>query len=266
MKANYHTHHELCGHAIGTCEDYVIEALKHNLKELGFSDHAPNSRVGDFGVRMEPEDLKKYLEDIEYVQKKYGDQLTIYKGLEVEFFYNHEEYYKDLKKKVDFLMLGQHYVTLDKSMNNLIGGFGLSTDQEIETYAEFICDGMRTGHFDILAHPDVYMSGYVEWNQKAEEIAHQIIKCAEETNTVLEFNANGYRRRKNKTRHGKVEPYPRLEFWSIVKQYDVQTIFGIDCHTPEQLYDTTMREAEEVFHSLNTNSIDFLHQKRSKNR
>jgi hypothetical protein len=56
-----------------------------------------------------------------------------------------------------------------------------------------------------------------------------------------------------------------MEFWNIVKQYDVQTIFGVDCHTPEQLYDDTMREVEEVFHNLKTKSITFLHQKRSKN-
>ena len=41
MKTNFHTHHKLCGHAGGTAEDYVLEAVEHGFEELGFSDHAP---------------------------------------------------------------------------------------------------------------------------------------------------------------------------------------------------------------------------------
>jgi histidinol-phosphatase (PHP family) len=265
MKANYHTHHELCGHARGKCEDYVQEAIKNGLSELGFSDHAPNSRVEDYGVRMKPQDFTKYLEDIEYVQEKYKNQLTILKGIEVEFFYDHEEYYQFLKEKTDYMILGQHYISKTKQMDNLLSGFACGTDEEIQIYANYVCEGMKTGYFDILAHPDLYMCGYKNWNKKTEEVAHQIIRCAMETKTILEFNANGFRRGKQNTPQGKLQPYPRMEFWNIVKQYDVQTIFGVDCHTPEQLYDDTMREVEEVFHKLKTKSITFLHQKRLKN-
>ena len=261
MKTNYHTHHHLCGHANGNCEDYTKEAIKHNIIELGFSDHAPNSRVQDVGVRMDPKDFETYLEDINYVKNKYKNELTIKKGIEVEYFYDHEDYYLFLKSKLDYLVLGQHYISHTKQMNNLVSGFALSSDREIELYADYVCDGMRTKHFDILAHPDLYMCGYKDWNQKAEEVAHKIIKCASETNTILEFNGNGFRRRKQNTPQGKLPPYPRMEFWNIVKQYNVKTMFGIDCHTPEQIGDDIIREAEEVYQNLGTNSIDYLSQK-----
>ena len=39
--SNYHSHVALCGHAEGTVEDYVLEAIKHNYEEIGISDHAP---------------------------------------------------------------------------------------------------------------------------------------------------------------------------------------------------------------------------------
>ena len=39
--SNYHSHVALCGHAEGTVEDYVKEAIKHNFEEIGISDHAP---------------------------------------------------------------------------------------------------------------------------------------------------------------------------------------------------------------------------------
>ena len=41
IKNNYHTHTRYCGHAKGEVEDYVKQAVKLNMQELGFSDHAP---------------------------------------------------------------------------------------------------------------------------------------------------------------------------------------------------------------------------------
>ena len=258
MKSNYHTHHQLCGHAVGTCEDYVQSAIENNLEELGFSDHAPNSRVDDFGVRMKPKEFEGYLNEINDVKNKYNDVLTIKKGIEVEFFYDHEEYYEFLESKLDYMILGQHYISHTKTMNDLKSSFALSSNKDIDIYADFVCEGMKTGRFDIIAHPDLYMCGYQDWNQKAEEVGRKILKCAEATNTIVEFNGNGYRRGVRNTPQGKTQPYPRMEFWNLVKEYNVKTIFGIDCHSPEQIGDTLIREAEEVYKNLNTNSIEFL--------
>ena len=35
LKANYHTHTYLCGHAVGDVDDYVNEAIRLGFKELG---------------------------------------------------------------------------------------------------------------------------------------------------------------------------------------------------------------------------------------
>jgi len=258
MKANYHTHHELCGHAIGNCEEYAVEAIKHNFQELGYSDHAPNPKINDFGVRMRQKDFLGYIEEIETVKKKYKDVLTIKKGIEVEYFYDHEDYYDDLKSHLDYMILGQHYISFTRSIDNIQSSFALSTDREIELYAEFVCEGLKTKRFDILAHPDLYMCGYKDWNQKAIKVAHKILKCAEETDTIIEFNANGYRRGIRKTPQGNLPPYPRLEFWELAKQYKVRTILSSDCHTPEHLNDTTIKEVEEVYKSLGLEIVKIL--------
>ena len=39
--SNYHSHIALCGHAVGTVEDYVKEAIRNGYEEIGISDHAP---------------------------------------------------------------------------------------------------------------------------------------------------------------------------------------------------------------------------------
>jgi len=262
MKTNYHTHHYLCRHAKGNTEDFVKEALKLGLTELGISDHAPNTRVNDQGVRMQPSDLPIYLEDIEAAQVKYKGQIKILKGLEVEYFYDHEEYYDFLREKVDYLIHGQHYISLTKQMNNLQSGFALRTKQEIDRYACYLEDAIESGYFEILAHPDLYLNSYQQFDKYAEDVAHRICKSAKKHNIILEYNANGYRRGGKNTENGFEPNYPRREFWKIVKEYDCKTIFGSDAHNPKFLYNDIVKEAEEDYIKLGLNSVEYLQLKK----
>ncbi len=264
MKANYHTHHYLCNHAKGNTEDYVKEAIKIGLKELGMSDHAPNSRIADRGVRMKPSDFTTYLEDIEAAQEKYKGKIKILKGVEVEYFYDHEQYYEFLREKVDYLIHGQHYISMKKGMNDLISGFGLKTVDQINRYASYLEDAIESGYFDIMAHPDLYLNSYQEFDKYAEDVAHRICKSAKKNNIILEYNANGYRRGGRITENGFSPNYPRLEFWKIVKQHDCKTIFGSDAHSPDFLYNDTVREAEEVYKNLGLDVVEFLNIKNDK--
>lgn len=259
MKTNFHTHHYLCGHASGSCEDYIEEAIKQGFTELGFSDHAPNDEK-DLGFRMKNKDYKAYLEDMAYSQSKYENELTIYRGLEIEFFYTTPDYYTQFLKDLDFLVLGQHFISMNKDDQNMISGFDLKTKEEIYAYADTVCDAMRTGMFTIFAHPDLYMCGYLDFDEHAEKVAHQICKCASETNTILEFNANGLRRKKNETPQGYLQPYPRIEFFNIVEQYDVRTILSSDCHAPRQLYDATIKEAEALYKSFKFKKVQYFNE------
>ena len=258
MKANYHTHHYLCNHAKGNTEDYVKEAIKIGLKELGMSDHAPNTRVKDRGVRMKPSEFELYLNDIEEAQRKYEGKIKILKGVEVEYFYDRDEYYEFLRKKVDYLIHGQHYISMTKRMDNLISGFGLKTVEQINRYASYLEDAIESGYFDILAHPDLYMNNYPEFDKYAKIVAHRICKSAKKHDTILEYNANGYRRGGIKTENRFLPNYPRLEFWKIVKEYGCRTIFGSDAHNPKFLYDLTVKEAEEDYLKFGLNNVELL--------
>ena len=41
MDYNYHAHTFRCGHATGTPEEYVLWAIEHGVRYMGFSEHAP---------------------------------------------------------------------------------------------------------------------------------------------------------------------------------------------------------------------------------
>ena len=71
MRSNYHTHTYRCNHATGTIEDYVKEAIKANIDEIGISDHLPHPGKNiDNYHRMAYEDLEDYFGKIEEAIEK----------------------------------------------------------------------------------------------------------------------------------------------------------------------------------------------------
>ena len=95
MKANYHTHLKLCGHAIVMREDYVEVAIESGYKVLGISDHGPikpefkspeDFKYNWLDRQMTYEDFKNiYLPDVLKVKEKYQNQIKILTGLEIEY-------------------------------------------------------------------------------------------------------------------------------------------------------------------------------------
>ena len=106
MKTNFHTHNYRCGHAVGNVEDYVKVAIREGYTELGISDHAPLPLY--YSDRMGMEQLEGYLKEIEEAQKKYEGKIKIYKSLEIEYFPEFVGYYKELREKLDYMVLGLH--------------------------------------------------------------------------------------------------------------------------------------------------------------
>ncbi|QMS85804.1 PHP domain-containing protein [Candidatus Xianfuyuplasma coldseepsis] len=259
MKTNFHTHHELCRHAGGNAEDYIKEAVKHGFTEIGFSDHAPNDTY-DFGYRMRDEDFLQYVNDINTTKRRYSDILTTYIGLEIEHLYDNGEYHNQFKDHLDYFILGQHFIFVDKDPKKRISSFGLTSKEEIIEYGNILCDAMKTKRYKIVAHPELYLYGYLDFDATAEQVARQICECANRTNTILEYNGNGYRRDKIQTNEGMIHPYPRQSFWNIAEEYNVRSILSSDCHSPKQLYDDTMKEVEEIYSKLSTRKVTYFEQ------
>ncbi|PIU39860.1 MAG: histidinol-phosphatase, partial [Candidatus Omnitrophica bacterium CG07_land_8_20_14_0_80_50_8] len=83
-KVDYHNHTPLCGHAVGEPAEYVEQALKKGLSEIGFADHAPLVAHEDARYTMGYSQLPLYHEMIRRVQNQYKN-LTIKLALEADF-------------------------------------------------------------------------------------------------------------------------------------------------------------------------------------
>lgn len=257
MKTNFHTHYSRCRHAGGNAEDYVLSAIKSHLTQLGFSDHAPFPDF-NFGMRMPFNELPDYLDDVNTLIGKYGAKITIRKGLEIEYLPEYYNYYEELMTTwgIEYLLLGEHYYK--NSENQTANIFYTAATEQYPYYARSIAEGLRTGFFKAVAHPDLYMLNPVAWDDNCRKAADIIIDAAVATGTILEYNANGIRRGLQEFPDGTRYPYPHDAFWQMAAKAPVKVIIGSDCHSPEQVWDKSVELAYEKLHRFGITPVTEL--------
>ena len=250
MKTNFHTHTSLCRHADGTAEDYVKSAVSNGLTQLGFSDHGPYPDI-DLGQRMLFEELEEYLNEIDSLAAKYKQNIQIRKGLEIEYLPRYRDYYEQLltKRSLEYLLMGEHFYINPEGERANIYEVTSSTGQYL-AYARTVAEGMKTGLFAAVAHPDLYMLNPFAWNDDCRRAADLIIDTAVATDTILEYNANGLRWEQRTYPDGRRAPYPHDNFWKMAAKAPVRVIVGSDCHNPSCIWDCAMDTAHENLKKL----------------
>lgn len=265
-KTNYHTHTPLCQHALGTdAAEYARAAYDAGLNILGFSDHAP-FRDHDFGLRMNYSELPLYLEQIERLKKEYEGRMQIKKGFEIEYlphytkptYPNHRNYYEYLlqEQKCDYLILGEHFFSA--ANDTFINLYSAASTEDFVSYAKACAEGMSTGYFNIIAHPDLFGVNDFPWDKNCDIASDIILEAADKYHVVVEYNANGYRRGIHDFKSGSRLMYPLDKFWEKVIGSNLAVIIGSDNHAPEQIWDEAMQKAHEYLASLDIRLISTL--------
>lgn len=228
MTVNLHTHTTRCNHASGSEREYIENAIRAGLKTFGFADHAPYVFPGDYysGYRMRWNLLGDYVNTVLALREEYKGKIDIKLGLEAEYYPDlfRATLEKLLEYPFDYLILGQHFIE-----NELTGKYsGVRTDDEtyLATYVDEICEGIRTGLFTYIAHPDLV---YYEGPREVFDAHYgRLINCAKENGIPLEINLLGIR----DNRH-----YPRDIFWELCGKLGAEVCIGCDAHSADVAYD-----------------------------
>lgn len=242
MKENFHTHTERCKHATGTDEAYVIAALESGFTRLGFADHAPwhysSDYIGPF--RMHPSEFPTYRASIEALKKKYAGQIDVCLGLEMEYFPRYVDQIRRMHEAGVYLIMGQHYLESDEECPYLPQIS--SIDDNLLRYADAVAEGLATGMYAYLAHPDLFMRSRTELSPTCERVADTICQAAREADVPMEYNLLGLGDRLN----GRDRGYPGDAFWQYCAGKGVRAILGMDAHYPDALrQDALWRMGEE---------------------
>ena len=240
MKANYHNHTFRCHHAYGCEWEYVEKAIAEGLEVFGFADHTAMCFPPEHKTitRMTIERMGEYVETINRLKKQYADRITILCGLEAEYFPAlFGEYLEVLRqlKGLDYLILGQHY--LDNEYDNPVHCIKDTEEPaRLTQYVNQVTEGMETGCFLYLAHPDVlkFTGDAAFYKQEMRRLCRN----AKALNLPLELNLQGLRSGKH---------YPYRPFWELAAEENCAVVIGCDAHRVRDVADPLELEQIDGF-------------------
>lgn len=250
MLANYHTHTFRCKHANGTDREYVENAIRGGMKVLGFSDHCPWIYDDGFesGTRMTPSQLDDYFESLIKLREEYKKDIKIYIGFESEYIPELMEKQNELLKNypVDYMILGEHFTY--REPDSPYTGFPTERESDLEDYVKTVIEGMETGKYKYVAHPDLLnFTGDEKIYKKHYTTLCNYLKSR---NIPVEINLLGLRDKRH---------YPNKKFFEIAREVGNTAIIGCDAHWPEVL--SSLKEQEDCVKfakSFGLELVDFL--------
>ncbi len=257
MIANYHTHTFRCGHAGDyRDEEYVQSAIAHGVRVLGFSDHTPWPYPGGFRhphIRMDVGRLPEYLAAIHALKERYRNQITIYVGLECEYFPDYLSWLEE--QSVDYRILGNHWGLSDE--HGELYYSRATQAEDVDDYFRYTIQGMETGLFVYVAHPDHVMSNYPTFDAHCVDGSYALCRKAKELGMPLEYNLVAFEKQRMGKQMGIGFPYPG--FWEIAKEVGCTAILGCDAHRPDQLGETEeITRAERYLEKLGMDLLETL--------
>lgn len=238
MYANYHTHTPRCHHADGAPRKYIENAAKSGMKILGFSDHVPYPFGCDYisGCRMSVEETEGYVEELLALREEYKDQIQLLIGYEAEYYPAcFDAMLKNIRRyECDYLIMGQHF--LDNEYDGPPSGQPTKDKGRLTRYVDQVLEGIGTGVFSYIAHPDVMR--YEGDEAFYQEEMRRLCEGARALAIPLEINCLGIM----ENRH-----YPSEHFWKIVGEVGNDVVIGCDAHRPSVIGDEALEEESKAF-------------------
>ncbi|MDO7908509.1 histidinol-phosphatase HisJ [Paenibacillus sp. JX-17] len=242
MRIDYHTHHERCGHAVGTLEQYVQRGIELGLDQLGLSDHMPLLHVDPERyypeMAMPMEELPRYVEECLQLKEKYRDLIDIKVGLEGDYIEGYEREIEEIVKAYpwDYIIgsvhfLGEWDITDFRQVDQWKGKHVLSVYQ---SYYDAVRKAAATGFYDIMGHLDVIKRfGYKPEPEEAEELLqleNYVLDTVARSGRAMELNASGLSK-------PCAEMFPGRRMVERAFQLGIPVTLGSDSHDPQKLGD-----------------------------
>lgn len=250
MLHSYHNHTYRCNHAGGEEREYIEKAISAGIRTLGFADHVPQPFEGEYysHFRMKPHELENYFYTLESLRDEYKNDIKIRIGFEAEYY---PELFENMLGLIgeypcEYLILGQH--ALGNEFNEHYCSRITDDDSILTRYVDQVSEGLETGRFLYLAHPDILNYDGDEGFYERE--MRRLCELARLKDIPLEINVLGIREHRN---------YPCERFWRIAADVGCTVLLGADAHMPKHVYDKkNIEKAEQLAQRLGLNIITSL--------
>lgn len=261
--SNLHTHSTFSDGKY-SLEENVLSAIEKNMLSLGFSDHSFTGPDSSYCMRLDQ--YEAYLEEITRLKKAYADQLTIYSGLELDYYSLVPEVFvkgKDLENGTldtdsivtdppvfslsdlapfDYIIASVHYIVkngicypIDHSPEQQLHCIQNAFDGDIlamaQCYFDLLCEHVERVKPTVVGHFDVLtkFSLMPEDDERYREIARMALKRVIRTCPYIEVNTGAIARGWRKV------PYPSHDLLKTVLEEGGEIVLGSDSHHRDNL-------------------------------
>jgi histidinol-phosphatase (PHP family) len=247
MKFDMHTHHERCGHATGTVEDYIQSAMRAGLQVIGISEHSPffakSEDHSSPGSAMAVSQFPHYVMEVLQLKKKYEGTIEVLLGVESDYFLEHEELYRRHYSKYpfDYIIGSVHYINGVHLFNKKrwIDGISPNIAEDKNLYYHLIQQSAKSGLFDIIGHVDAMKGFFPTWNEVHPDLPDRTLKVIAESGMAIEVNTSGMRKPCKQW-------FPSDDLLERAFYYAIPVTFGSDSHTPEHVGEERELVAERL--------------------
>lgn len=251
ITSNCHTHTQFCD-GKSSAEEMVLAALRHGLKSLGFTSHAP--QMFDPSYCIAPSSEADYITEIQRLRGCYEPRLRIWLGIERDLFSCASPLpYDYYIASVHYLPLPGGFVAVDGNPEILQESFRSYFRSDSLCFANTYYGLIRAyacayrppiiGHFDLIKKYNSLLNLFDENDPAYRNIAFGTLRCIRDCGCLLEVNTGGIAR-------GRIsDPYPSrflLEAWH---EMGGDVIVSSDCHDAEKItcaFEDAVRELREI--------------------
>jgi len=240
MVFNFHSHCRYCD-GKGNPEDFLTEAVNQKFAAFGFSSHSPLPFDNDFSLKQE--NATKYVDEINFLKKKYADILPVFVGLECDFIPNISTPFQQFKEtyQLDYIIGGVHLVKKDDQLWFIDGSerklyddgleklFNNNIKKAVGTYFQQLLQMIDTEQFNVVAHLDkIKMHNqnrffsedekwYIDWIE-------QTLALVKEKQLIVEINTRGLYKKRCDTF------YPSPWIIKRLKELSIPVTISTDSH------------------------------------
>ncbi len=228
-RGDYHVHTKYCGHAVGDVSDYVEQALRVGLDQIGFAEHIPVPGLDDPDGRVSLDDFERFIADVEDARVRFGDEIEILLGLEADYL---PSFLDEIAQFIngysfDYVIGSVHFIddwdfSHPKNLNRF-DEYGV--DWIYQRYYALVQQAAQTNLYQAIGHLDVVKKfGHDPDIDLVGQIG-SVLEVIRQNNLALDVNTSGWRRDHN-------ELYPGPELLRQAHQLGVPVLLGSDAHHP----------------------------------
>lgn len=250
IRQNLHTHCTYCD-GKNTLEELVLAAIDKGFSSLGFSSHCfSNLSYDECGIKTVV-DYEAYLSEVEALKQKYKNQISIYRGIELESRIK-DELYPNPDPRLDYSIGSIHWFYLDSmcwevdykaeillQAKEAFGGFRPLIESYYNEVIEFAKHSSYsiTGHIDLVTKfSELNSFGFENeswYRDAALSAAESVVKCGKLVEVNTGAISRGYR----------TTPYPAPFILKRLAELNAPIIVTTDCHSVNNIdikYDETV--------------------------